>query len=321
MKNFLKAVAAAVLVLLLAVPAFAANKVVEPGDDFYYLDTANVLSQETEGEIYFCNQLLYDACGAQIVIAAVDTINGADIYDYTCDMFNSWGIGSADENNGFLLLMAIEEDDYYALPGSGIDGIFSSSVIKKLYDSYLEEDFAAGKYDEGARRFFEAVFEKVSDRYNAGVTVQQGIDRYNAFIAGGSNGNAETVNASSSGGGGGANSEDETGWFESDSKDDFNTLKTIILIVVLLWIFSGKRRGSFLFRNSTFIWPLFNAFSNSQHHSGSSSHHSSSHSSGDSYHSSGSYKPSGSSFRGGGFGGGHGSGGGSFGGGAGRGRH
>ena len=153
MKRILACAAALALLVLTLCPALAATKVVEPGEDFYYLDTANVLSDETEGEIFFCNQLLYEQCGAQIVVAALDSIGRADIYEYAVEMGNSWGIGSADKNNGFLLLMAIEEDDYYAVPGRGLQKIFPASVLKDLYDDYLEADFAAKDYDAGARSF------------------------------------------------------------------------------------------------------------------------------------------------------------------------
>ena len=57
----------AVLAVLVLVCAPALAKVVSPGSDFYYLDKANVLSESLEGEIFFSNKLLYDACGAQIV--------------------------------------------------------------------------------------------------------------------------------------------------------------------------------------------------------------------------------------------------------------
>ena len=186
MKRLLACAAALALLVLTLCPALAATKVVEPGEDFYYLDTANVLSDETEGEIFFCNQLLYEQCGAQIVVAALGSIGRADIYEYAVEMGNSWGIGSADKNNGFLLLMAIEEDDYYAVPGSGLQKIFPASVLKDLYDDYLEADFAAKDYDAGARSFFEAVFAKVADYYNLNLTVKDGLAAYEAYVAGNS---------------------------------------------------------------------------------------------------------------------------------------
>ena len=63
----------AVLAMLALACAPALAKVVSPDSDFYYLDKANVLSESLEGEIFFSNKLLYDACGAQIVVVTVPT--------------------------------------------------------------------------------------------------------------------------------------------------------------------------------------------------------------------------------------------------------
>jgi len=138
-KTIRACILALALLALLCAPALA--KVVSPGPDFYYLDNAGVLSEELEGEIFFANKLLYDACGAQIVVATVDSTGREAIDDYAYEMFNSWGIGDAAKDNGFLLLLAIEDDDYYARTGSGLDRRFSASTIKEYYDAYLESDF------------------------------------------------------------------------------------------------------------------------------------------------------------------------------------
>ena len=143
MKRILACAAALALLVLTLCPALAATKVVEPGEDFYYLDTANVLSDETEGEIFFCNQLLYEQCGAQIVVAALDSIGRADIYEYAVEMGNSWGISSADKNNGFLLLMAIEEDDDSMLPD--LESEFHS--FEETLESMRLETLLTGEYD------------------------------------------------------------------------------------------------------------------------------------------------------------------------------
>ena len=76
----------AVMVLaltLLCAPALA--KTVSPGPDFYYLDNANVLSEAVEGEIYFSNKLLNEACGAQIVVVTLDSTGSEAIDDYAYD--------------------------------------------------------------------------------------------------------------------------------------------------------------------------------------------------------------------------------------------
>lgn len=172
--------AMAMLLCQFGLPAVA--DVVSPGDDFYYLDEADVLSEETEGEIFFSNQLLDKACGAQIVIAAVNSTGNMSIDDYAYEVFNEWGIGDGKEQNGFLLLMAIEDEDYYALAGTGLDFKFSSGTIGIYLDKYLEPDFAEKNYDDGARTFFEAAFERISEAYGTNVTVEDGIAAYKDYV-------------------------------------------------------------------------------------------------------------------------------------------
>lgn len=252
MKKFLSCLLVLLLCLAQLVPALADVHVPDPGSDFYYLDTANVLSESTEGEIYFCNRLLEEACGAQIVVAALDSIGNADIYDFAVEMGNQWGIGSAEEQNGFLLLMAIEEDNYYALTGSGLAGIFPASVLKEYYDEYLEDDFAAGNYDSGARKFFEAVFAKIADYYNADVSVADGVKAYQEYAASSDSqvGSAASQNASS-----GLHMEDTVGEWDYSTQPQHKgvvdrmisffgeILGIIVVIVILVLLFGGRNRG------------------------------------------------------------------------------
>lgn len=153
--------------MLLATPALA---VLDPDSDFYVLDEADVLSAETEERIIYNNDLLNKACGAQLVFVTVDTTGSESIDDYCYELFNEWGIGSSTENNGFLVLLAIDDDNYYALPGSGLEKRFSAGDIKLMLDEYLEPDFAAKDYDSGVRLLFDNLFNEVSDMYSAGLT-------------------------------------------------------------------------------------------------------------------------------------------------------
>ena len=240
MKRFL-ALALAILLALGCTSALAATRVVKPGDDFYYLDTADVLSEATEGEIYFSNVRLYEACGAQIVVAALDSIGSADIYDYASEMFDSWGIGSSKENNGLLLLMAVKEGQYYVLPGFGIEGIFSASVLKQMYDEYLQTDFAAGRYDAGARKFFEAAFEKIADYYNLSITPEDGIRDYRSFVSESND----------------VRSEGNYGAQRSDGGGFISTLLLILVLLAIIGMLSRMRGGAFWFWRPTFFWPIF----------------------------------------------------------------
>ena len=151
-----------VLAAVFAVPALAA--VPERPANMVVLDEAGVLSESTEREIIEGSSELFERTGAEIVIVAVDFLGGREIDDYAYDLFNEWGIGSAQRNNGLLLVLAIGEDNYYAQAGYGIEDYFDRR-LQELLDDYLEPDFAAGDYDAGVKKFFHAALSELNTYY------------------------------------------------------------------------------------------------------------------------------------------------------------
>lgn len=168
----LKKLSAILLALLLtAASALAAPQVVQPTEDFYVNDSANVLSDEVEGLIVLNNDALYAACGAQIVFVTVPTTGTTSIEDYAYTLFNSWGIGSGDKNNGILLLMAIDDDDYWITQGKGLQDYITSGDLDDMLYNDLEPDFAAKDYSAGAEKLFTALFEAVVRVYDLNLTL------------------------------------------------------------------------------------------------------------------------------------------------------
>lgn len=140
-------------VCLLPRPAMA---VVDAPDAVYVADYANVLTESTEAYIIRQSRALDEATGAQIVVVTVDFLDGMEIEDYAYTIFNEWGIGDKDRNNGLLLLLAIGEENYYAMQGQGLEGVLSSGTLGDYLYDYLEADFAIGDYDAGVCSVFDA---------------------------------------------------------------------------------------------------------------------------------------------------------------------
>ena len=172
MKRTLSAILCAALCLVFVLAGAARADVVKPNDDFYYYDDAGVMTDATRAMIYYNNVELQKACGAQIVVAAVKTLNGLTCRDYAYRLINEWGVGDKTENNGAVLLLAIDEDDYYLTTGTGLERHLDAGTVKTILDEYLEPDFASKNYDDGVRKTFEAIFTRVNSAYRAGVTFQ-----------------------------------------------------------------------------------------------------------------------------------------------------
>ena len=142
----------------------------------YTYDHAGVLTDRTMEYIDAMNASLFAQTGAQIMVQTVDTTGGVDIVDYATKLGNQYGVGSAERNNGLVIVLAIEDIAQNGLVGdygvSGGDGLYRyGSELTNLLYQYMEEDFAAGDYDAVVRRTVSAYMDWFGDFYD--VTIKE----------------------------------------------------------------------------------------------------------------------------------------------------
>lgn len=179
LKTFAKRAAAAGAVLaalvLTALPTLAAP-VVNVDTSNAVADHAEILSSTTEQYVNDVSAKLSDACGAQIGVYTVEELLGNTTMEgFAYNVFNDWGLGSADQDNGVLLLLAPYEadgGDYYIMRGSGLESRLSISTLGSLLDEYMEPYWATGDYDTGTQKTVEALANRLCSIY--GVTLDSG---------------------------------------------------------------------------------------------------------------------------------------------------
>lgn len=138
--------------------------------DSYVYDGVGVLREETVEHINSVGSNLSQQTGGEIVVACVNTTGYTDIADYAYEMFNQWKIGDSEKNNGVLLLLSIDEDDYWCLQGEGLEKTLSSGQISLILDDYLEPYFAEKDYDSGVLATFDALVDKFEAAYSVTIT-------------------------------------------------------------------------------------------------------------------------------------------------------
>ena len=163
-----RAAALTALLLLLAavVPVFGSAVPDKPGEVLYVVDTAEVISPATEAAITAKGNALFALTGAQITVLTVADADLFDLEEYAYEIFNRWGIGSSERNNGVLLVMNTATEDYWITAGYGIDDILNANYLQTALDKYLEPDFAKADYDAGAAKIYQALAEKLAKFYD-----------------------------------------------------------------------------------------------------------------------------------------------------------
>ena len=184
MKKTLSFILALCLCLSLGASAFA---VVDQSESFYVADYSNVLSNDTEQMIINYNGSLEQQCqGAQIVVVTVDYLDGMYSDEYAYQLFNDWGVGSADYNNGMLLLLAIQENKAWLAYGLGLSSLIDGDQVDSLLDKYFWKDFDRGNYDEAVTSLFNALLAWYDEQYDAqvvqsGTSVSSGNEYYTGY--------------------------------------------------------------------------------------------------------------------------------------------
>lgn len=221
-----------------------ASDLPSPSADFYYYDSANVLSEGTEAVIFFNNQALQRVCGSQIVVATVPTRGSKTTQTYAYQLFNHWGIGDAKKDNGFLILMCMDpdEEDVWITEGSGASSIIRAGELKTLLNEEIYEPFMAGDFEETINILFRALFERVCNYYKLNLVF---LDE-NALIAQGKYqpaGAAVTkgFGGAKSGGGHIENEQPESGCGESDMT---SFIVIVIILFIVIAVVSSRNRGA-----------------------------------------------------------------------------
>jgi len=163
-KSIITLMLLSLLLAFIAVPVALA--IVSQSREYYVTDDANVLTDETRRFISNSNADLEHMCeGAQIVIVTVEYLDGMYADEYATLLFNEWGVGNQDANNGMLLLLATAELRGGLVVGQGIIGSWDNDTINLYLDTHFWPEVDNGNYDAAVRNICEELFSWYADYY------------------------------------------------------------------------------------------------------------------------------------------------------------
>ena len=180
MKNIARKLSALLLVFVVSAaalcPAFAASaSLPELPKDQCVVDEANVLSSSTEQTIIQLNNQLQANCkGATIGVLTVDYTGSCTTEEYALQAANAWGIGSSTGNNGVLILLVMEsqeyeDGDYYLTYGDGFRNTTLESQASALAQT-MEDDFVRQDYDDAVTTCAQNVAQTIADIYGVSLS-------------------------------------------------------------------------------------------------------------------------------------------------------
>lgn len=150
-----------VFVFLLVLASFATAL---PSEDVqltnYVNDYVGVLSEEETILLTTLAQSLQEKGAAEVAIVIVDSLEGQAIEDYALNIAHE-KLGDSDEDNGLLLLLSVEDREYRAEVGYGLEGDLNDAKIGRLQRNHLVENFQAQNYGQGYIKLMTAIHQEL----------------------------------------------------------------------------------------------------------------------------------------------------------------
>lgn len=135
----------------------------------YVYDSAKMLSTETVNRVNYMMEELEAKTEAEVLVVTVPSLDGYDIESYANRLFNTVGIGTKEDNNGVLLLIAQNEYRVRLEIGVGLEDVLTDSVSGRILDDYFVPYRANSDYDSAVIYASTAVANMLANHY--GVTL------------------------------------------------------------------------------------------------------------------------------------------------------
>lgn len=122
-----------------------------------------ILSVEAENEL---NGILRDIrrnSSAEAVVVVVDDIEGGDIDGFATELFENWGLGKGDKDNGLLILVAKDLRRAAIRPGYGLEGVLPDITCGRILREQMFPRFKEADYDGGLLASTRSVGEILLD--------------------------------------------------------------------------------------------------------------------------------------------------------------
>jgi uncharacterized protein len=164
--------AAGVALALWAASAAAADEGLAPIPAFagHVTDAAHVIGEDRSSQLESFLDQLQQKTGVQFAVLTVDSTAPEVPEQYKVRAFKAWGIGQKGEDNGVLLVVAMQERRLVFETGYGVEGTLPDGWQARMLRDLAVPQFRAGKPADGITAAVLAASQRIAAE--KGVTLQ-----------------------------------------------------------------------------------------------------------------------------------------------------
>jgi len=106
-----------------------------------------------------------DSTSTQIVVIFVKTIGNQDIARFTTDLGEAWGVGQKENDNGIIILSALEDRKVTIQTGRGSEAMLTDALSKRVIEQIIKPAYKNNQYYEGVDQATTAIFDIMAGEF------------------------------------------------------------------------------------------------------------------------------------------------------------
>jgi uncharacterized protein len=107
----------------------AAEKVEQLSPQGYVNDFAGVMNTESRQKITALSEELDQKADAQLAVVTIHTLEGDTAQDFANRLFEKWGVGPKGKDRGVMVLLAVDDRQYWTEVGYGLEPILPDGKV------------------------------------------------------------------------------------------------------------------------------------------------------------------------------------------------
>lgn len=156
-----KIILAIVFLGIFAIPKFLLA-VSYPAPSGYVNDFAGVISADTKQNLETTITQFKEQTTNEIAVVTLKSLDGDTIENAAVAIFEQWGIGDKEKDNGVLLLVAVDDRQLRIEVGYGLEPVLTDSRAGNIIRTTITPAFKEGDYNLGITQGVNAIIEVTS---------------------------------------------------------------------------------------------------------------------------------------------------------------
>ncbi|MEA3328462.1 MAG: TPM domain-containing protein [Candidatus Omnitrophota bacterium] len=157
------------IILLSSIPLLS-QEVNYPAYSGYINDYAGIISESDKVKANNLLSELEQKTTAQVAIATLSTTAPLDISTYAVELFQHWGIGQKNKDNGLLLLIATKDRKVRIEVGYGLEGALPDAVCNQIIYKGIIPLFKNNRYSQGVLTGVNTITDLIAREYDVELT-------------------------------------------------------------------------------------------------------------------------------------------------------